>query len=58
MLAAPAQSGLGGEFDFHDRSRIGKHPVAKRAGQFADGVGEFLQAAAYHLVIVAALCIT
>jgi tRNA threonylcarbamoyladenosine biosynthesis protein TsaE len=55
VLAAPAESGLAGEFDFHDRRRIGKDAVAEGAGDCGDGIGQLLQAVADDLVVVASL---
>ncbi|MPM68893.1 hypothetical protein SDC9_115828 [bioreactor metagenome] len=55
VFSPPAETRLQGEFDFHDRGRVGKDAVTERTDQGGYLVGEFLQAAADDLVIVAAL---
>src|SRR5574343_274637 len=58
MLAAPADAGLAGEFDFHDRRRVRKNTVAERPADRGDGIGQFLQPTAHHLVVITPLGIT
>src|SRR5688572_13702472 len=54
VLADPAQARVAGERALEHRRRIGEHAVAERTGVGGDAVGELLQPAAQHLVVVAA----
>jgi hypothetical protein len=54
VLAAPALAAARGQLGLEHRRRIGEGAVAEGADLFGDALGQFLQAVAQHLVIVAA----
>ena len=54
VLAAPALAAARGQLGLQHRCRIGEHAVAERAYALGDLIGQFLQAPAQHLVVVAA----
>ena len=53
VFALPAESGQVGQRLFHDRSRIGKGPVAERADGLFDAFGQRLQTLAQDFVVIA-----
>ena len=58
VLADPAESGVARERFLQHRRRIDEGAIAERADFVGDAVGQFLQAAAHHLVVVAAERVT
>ncbi len=53
MFAAPAQTCFGGERHFQHRRAVGEDAIAERADRGGHAVGERLELAAQHAVIVA-----
>lgn len=53
VLADPAQAGLFGQRFFHDRRRVGKHPVSEWSDDLFDPLPELLEPLADQLVVVA-----
>ena len=58
VLADPAQARVARERAFHHRRRVHEHAVPERADFGGDAVGEFLQAPAHELVVVATARVT
>jgi hypothetical protein len=54
MFAAPAETGLVGERDLHDRRAVGECPVTERPDLGRDAIGEALEPEPQHLVVIAA----